>query len=433
MSHCLSETDSSLYQFFSCFSNMKNLSHLILKGDKNFHLGKTVEMLFKTLETSGKSLDYLDISNSFCGDEGIEMISKFLNSNFSPKIFVFDGTKPTNLEPFLSLLLGYLNSNCASSVSFPLSDLEKLKNDGKIKMQQFNEILDLFRTSEGDGGSAFDSLFFIYYEDERFDEKFPRYVNASYLTESKQDKNTPKRLFEMSKNQNYQTKPKNTSVTVSISRSQPKFDKISDFTSMASESTFAPSSRAVGAPTVAFSVSNNSTNIGDVDQNKTLSDNEQNQIHEPLKPPPEKGGSPRRSIRHVSTANVEFRLDITSSSSSASSPKNLRNSKSMNSNVLLAKNGDDSDALVTKDFDISTSDDDDFREEVVTKESRHLRQTLMNSRYQKKELDDDFDWKFPLERVETMYKGSWAQSQQRFSIVESMKFLSKIPHNHYPN
>lgn len=157
--------------------NQSSLKRLVLRGSKMHCLGENVTTIINGVHMSRSQIDYLDISNNYCGDKGLNELRKLLltERRYSIKTVIFDGMEPSNgfhLVDFLKEMIPIKETK----LSFPQSDLMSLRQKGLVTNESFEELQKMLKRSIGSS-----EPFHIFHETS--EETFPHLVTDEMIAE----------------------------------------------------------------------------------------------------------------------------------------------------------------------------------------------------------------------------------------------------------
>ncbi|OHS97853.1 hypothetical protein TRFO_35863 [Tritrichomonas foetus] len=157
----------------------QSLSKLSLRGNSKHYIGNNLNTLLKMVQSS-TSLQFLDLTYTKCGDNGIKQINSFLSSWSPLKKLAIDGTHPTNPESFIELLHTAAKLKDHLCLSFPHNDVELLVKKKLISKDEAVNLRKLFLIDEKQH-SFFLQPFrvFRYY----FIDDFPNYLKKAQIDE----------------------------------------------------------------------------------------------------------------------------------------------------------------------------------------------------------------------------------------------------------
>ena len=122
--------------------NAKHLTKFICKRYKQKQLGKLTKEISYALKYS-KSLKYIDISNSFGGDECYEKLYYLLETLPNLEILVYDGLKPQSKDKIKEFITKVSRNDYETVASFPLHDIEYLHQEHLLTSEEIFNLLEL--------------------------------------------------------------------------------------------------------------------------------------------------------------------------------------------------------------------------------------------------------------------------------------------------
>ena len=188
----------------------KTLKSLSVRGDDEKFLGSALNSLLK-LVSSSKSLKFLDVSHSKCGDSGLANLTNFISQvSLSIEKLVFDDAMPIKKDSIMSLLKKAAKLKDTVLISFPENDVHRLVEEKVMTKDESSQLRLSFITShvnENDDKNRHksESFFAKSYNIYRYfcEEKFPyligqdeisRIANDRYLIDQVPERNSPKRI-----------------------------------------------------------------------------------------------------------------------------------------------------------------------------------------------------------------------------------------------
>jgi hypothetical protein len=123
VSRCFSELNPTFIYQFAAYLRTAKLTSFSIASRKSQYLGRFLGCIVSALE-SDCFLEFLDISGSRCGDEGIAHIRQLLQAG-NLKVVDFDGIHPASVSLFFDLL-ALVPTLPYTKVSYPAVDLEEL-------------------------------------------------------------------------------------------------------------------------------------------------------------------------------------------------------------------------------------------------------------------------------------------------------------------
>ena len=174
---CFSEKEKADVDSVSSFiQENRTIKSFSISGDEEKYLGASLKTVIASIRKRETKLDYLDIGNNKCGDEGIEEMKQLLECCIPPRIIIIDGSEPVKSKAITEFLNFAFSSNVDACISFPKRDLDYLARLKRLTSDQYTKIKEMYMIPEGpDSKSPFDAPFSIYIEEKN--QKFPKYVN----------------------------------------------------------------------------------------------------------------------------------------------------------------------------------------------------------------------------------------------------------------
>lgn len=171
-----------------------SLQYLSIIGTKTNHLGSQVVNIIQKC-IGHKTIEVLNLSNSYGGDDALQYILPLLKGHGKVKIVDFEGLRCQNVDSFKQLLNDISKLHDRPQVSFPLKDIQKLLKKEQITEKEAAHLKDLFRTKYNDDGTINDvelkiqpatiellnppHIIYKYYKEP----SFPDYVTDDFLTQ----------------------------------------------------------------------------------------------------------------------------------------------------------------------------------------------------------------------------------------------------------
>ena len=151
VSCCFNESEQeSLIAFCTYLSqHCEKLKKLSLRSDKYNFIGKYTVSLLISLQFSNL-LEYLDMSNSSCGNSGVSQLLYLLKTTNSINTVHFDGSKPTSCTCFADLLEKVVEIMKERNFFFqwPEKDLTTLLLFHKLRHQKYNSLKEAFTRND---------------------------------------------------------------------------------------------------------------------------------------------------------------------------------------------------------------------------------------------------------------------------------------------
>ncbi|EAY04603.1 Leucine Rich Repeat family protein [Trichomonas vaginalis G3] len=386
-----------------------------------------------------ESFEFLDISNSKCGDQGINEITKFISTEKAPHVFVIDGAAPNKSTAVLSLLNTALELQNDVCVSYPVDDMNYLTKLKRMTEQQHQEILSKYRSKEGTEDNVFDSPFSVFVEKSSL--KFPKFISTIEVHSQHQQNVTapisPHQRKFFSNPVDKQAKvsrfiavsPPSLSAPQSSSSASPSDAPISNVPAVSSQA-----SRSVASsikdekekkPPKPIKTTRKPAPAGKVSRltpSASLSKLLNHQKREPLqkhssekdKQSTDQNKNEKNSVSHSSSLpqsplNTPQRQDVKpfNESSNSESIKNSESNKNSDSNKISGSNKEESKK--------NSGSNQNLEQERKRRRRHHSNR-----------IKDGDEWKFPIPRVEIADR--WGETEKRFSLEEVDLFLRQLPH-----
>lgn len=137
LNSCFSSSSSDMIRQLGMFVQSSNaLRSLSIRGNDENYLGSSLNSLLKMIFVS-KSLKFLDISYSKCGDSGLKNILDFISlANLKIERLVFDDSMPSKSENMIALLQKAAKIKERTLISFPENDVSSLVQKKLIDKNQ---------------------------------------------------------------------------------------------------------------------------------------------------------------------------------------------------------------------------------------------------------------------------------------------------------
>ena len=156
-----------------------SLARLSLRGNSKCYVGNNIGKFLKYVQSS-TSLQFLDMTYTKCGDNGLTQIGTLID-NCPPtlKTVVIDGMKPKNPEILLTVLHKAETLKDHFKLSYPQNDVEFLVKKKLLSKRDAFDLRKLFQTEEKGPESFFLQPFriFRYY----LLDDFPSYLNKAQI------------------------------------------------------------------------------------------------------------------------------------------------------------------------------------------------------------------------------------------------------------
>ncbi|EAY16374.1 Leucine Rich Repeat family protein [Trichomonas vaginalis G3] len=202
MSDIFSQNEPNTVTIFSRYlEKTESLKFLILKGGNQKYLGRLIGAITRVTNLR-KSLIHLDISNNKIGDIGLDQIKPLYTQKTELKMINFDGSSPTSKDSMLNILYLAAQNLEQTHTSFPIKDMNMMKDTSMISNEIYNTMLTKFQKAPKLNGvpygeqmypipttSPFIGPFNYFVEEEQT--SFPKYLTKEELYDIKKEPEKP--------------------------------------------------------------------------------------------------------------------------------------------------------------------------------------------------------------------------------------------------
>lgn len=438
VSGCFHPENQDFDPFCMFIAENSSIKYLVFR--ENDILEKKISDFVNSIIKRQSVLEFLDISDSKCGDEGLKEVKALVISEKAPKVLIADGASPnksSSVIDYLNSALGVENDIC---VSYPVKDMEYLTKLKRISDSQLKEILSKYRSKEGPSDSYFDSPFTVYFEDNS--ERFPRFIsnlpdkNNAPLHSPRPAPISPRKIFSNPIEKRADI-PKTANIAAPASQSAPNSESegtegggLSLMPAISSQASRSVSSRSITKespkPVKAKAKAGKKAPTGKVARLtpsssliKLLGVNKR----EPLKASSQAAGTPTTNA--AKSDSQDF----------MQSP--LPTPKSVERNEFSNSKDSDKKAEIISEKTPKNSKSDKKSESEKESESTPIQgknsdpksgeKKRRRRHHSKKENKESEDWSFPIPKI--AIKPNWEQMEKQFSMQEVELYLRQSIHN----
>lgn len=146
MSGCFSERNPDVINRFCEFLSSSRVKFLTISGNEVNHFGRFTAKVVNSLVNS-KTLQLLDVSNSYGKNEAIKELISLLETASSLNTINFDGLYPDTSDEFVSMMNTFIQYQESKKISFPRSDIRQLNSSRALSVSNGNELARKYKFS----------------------------------------------------------------------------------------------------------------------------------------------------------------------------------------------------------------------------------------------------------------------------------------------